>query len=253
MFDFLLGNTSKHFLRPSWGDHENQTFQQTIDSIYGSNKASVSVDDKTSGNTFAHEDIFLANKGKCKVYEHVNETYFSITFSEEKDFSNGEVYEVFITDPNARTSFSLLEQLTTGDKITVDKTSLGNQLAYTIQIEYVKKISNCNNYDKTSKIECVESKAMEDIGSELGCLPPWMSEKFACGNSTLTFTSDEKYLGFFIKVYDVILGFPIYNGVTGCLDACKEQKIKVAFSSKLKRKNKIAEIVFKFDEPIKVH
>ncbi len=251
MFDFLLGNTSKHVLKPSWGDHENQTFQQTIDSIFGSNKASVSVIDKSSGN-FAHEDIFLANKGKCKVFKNVDRTYFIISFDEEKDFIKGEVYEIFITDPNAKTPFSLLEQLTTGDKITVDNTSLGHQLAYTIQIEYVKKISNCNNYDKTSKIECIETKAMEDIGSELGCLPPWMSSKYACANSTQKF-SPEKYIGYSTKVYDVLLGFPIYNGQTGCLDACKEQKIKVAFSSKMKSNSKVAQIIFKIVEPIKVH
>ncbi len=199
-----------------------------------------------------HDSVFLANKGKCKVFKNVNETYIQISFNEEKDFSNGEKYEVFITDSNVKTTFSLSEQLTAGDKILVDNTSLGNQLAYTVQIENINKISSCNSYDIGSKNECIETAAMEDVGSDLGCLPPWMSDKFACENSTKKFSTDDIQLNFFTKVYDIMLGFPIYNGESGCLNACQEQKINIAYSTKMKVDNRNAAVVIKFEDPIKV-
>ena len=210
-----------------------------------------SVGSKETRAELHYDSVFLANKGKCKVFKNFNESYILISFN--KDFSNGEEYEVFITDSNVKTSFSLSEQLTAGDKILVDNTSLGNQLAYTVQIENINKISNCKGYDTSSKNDCIETAAMEDVGSDLGCLPPWMSDKFACDdNTTKKFSTDDMQVNFLTKVYDVMLGFPIYNGESGCLNACKEQKINIAYSTKMKMDNTKAAVVIKFEDPIKV-
>jgi hypothetical protein len=257
MFNFLQGTADKKLFEYvlSWGGHINMTFDEMLDRIYGNDTSNVSVVGPSKGDydKVNFETVFLINLGKCLQLSHYkpnHKTLLILRFKKE-DFENNETYSVLITDPFDKTMQYLGEDSTTGEKITITKEEVGYSHAYSVQIENIQKISNCNSYIEESKSECIANAAWNDFGKNIGCLPPWLRKDTACNGFTKPVTEILSITAYTIKAYDAMLGYKLYTDK--CLTACTSNKINLAFKRTMNNGNSAAaDVLLKFDENIQV-
>ena len=193
----------------SWGKHVNKTFQEVLDHVYGEAIDAADVVENYNENLRKRE-VFVANKGKCFVYDGYEFPYVQVKFFAD-DFDNDEEYEIYITDPQAETKYNIGEVYTTGDKIKINKNSLGFFYAYLIKMKASEQMAKCFK-DKYSRLDCLDSEAYEELDAYLGdCLPPWLKDDTDCNpvfdsSNVYQFMSES-----FIEndVYNAVIGIQV--------------------------------------------
>ena len=234
MYYFPLGVSGKNIFQNvlSWGGHRNLTFVEMVDRIYGNYSPNVSIagTTKTEYNKANFVTVFLVNLGKCLQLSNYNPSdntlLLNLRFNKE-DFDDGKKYDIFVTDPLAETTQFIGEHFTTGDKITINNDAVGYSHAYSVQIENIQKISNCNSYKEESKSDCIANAAWNDFGKNIGCLPPWLRNDSACNGFTKPIKDIISTEEYYLKAYDAMLGYQLYTDK--CLTACISNKIHLAY------------------------
>ena len=193
----------------SWGKHVNKTFQEVLDHVYGEAIDAADVVENYN-EKLRKREVFVANKGKCFVYDGYTFPFVRVKFFAD-DFDNDEEYEIYITDPQAETKYNIGEVYTTGDKIKINKNSLGFFYAYLISMKASEQMAKCFK-DKSSRLDCLDSKANEELVEHLGdFLPPWLKDDTDCNP---VFDSSNVYQfmsGSFIsnEVYNAVIGIQV--------------------------------------------
>lgn len=206
---FLAGHTDGKII--SWGSHKNMTFETLTEKIYGHMKVNVEAMDEND-NMVAERSLFLANKGKCKLFSNYEGDWIGVNFTEQ-DFVDNTTYAMFITDPFDETNYNIGEVNTNGDKIIINRDSLGQINAYLISVEKNVKITKCYKY-LDEKLSCMQGAAEDDLYEYLGtCLPPWLNKTLGCNSS---YSSDKVFKYFSDKfedsqTYDAATGFKVCN------------------------------------------
>ena len=209
---FLAGSTTDKAI--SWGTHKNMTFETLTDEIYGPMIVNACVIDENDDN-LAERSLFLANKGKCKSFSNYSGNWISVLFTEE-DFDDDTTYAMFITDPYDMTEYNIGEIYTNGDKITIQKESLGQTNAYLVEVVRNVKITGCSiNLDE--RLSCMQKTAQNNLYDYLGdCLPPWMNRTLGC-NSTY---SSERVVEYFTNEFGEDQAYAVATGFKVTVQQC---------------------------------
>ena len=204
---FLAGHTDDNTI--SWGAHKNMTFETLTEKIYGHMKVNAEVMDENE-NMLAERSLFLANKGKCKSFSNYEGDFISVIFTEQ-DFENNTTYALFITDPFDETNYNIGEVNTNGDKIIINKESLGQMNAYFIRVAKNVKITNCYKH-LDEKLSCMQKEAEYNLYEYLEtCLPPWINKTLGCNSSYSLDRVFNYFSGNFkeIQSYEAATGFKV--------------------------------------------
>ena len=194
----------------SWGKHVNKTFQEVLDHVYGEAIDAANVVDDYN-KTLRKREVFIANKGKCFVYDEYQTPYVTITFYTDDIRKDDDEFEIYVTDPQSATEYNIGEVFTTGEKIKVDKNSLGLFNAYLISMKSNMQIFLCLK-SKDVRIDCLESKAKERLKNYIGdCLPPWITNGAQCDSVYKKSETIEYVNKFrFEDIYNVVIGLQVH-------------------------------------------
>ena len=111
----------------------------------------------------------------------------------------GSVYHVFVSDPAAAPKFQLPKSLITGDRIKADAVNQSKVYYYTVTLKETHvelDDGSCVDYPDAagheSYADCVDKENQRKILPDLGCMPPWLSEKVPCNKPILRLTDDHR-------------------------------------------------------------
>ena len=217
----------------SWGKSVNLTFEQLLEQVFNKSLAKEIL--LSPGNPNLSVVLtFLPRYGFCK--EIINYSpEFPIKISIKSEYK--ENLKIFITDRNQRSYFSPNFSTHRGDKTVVRPDQvhyLDVQLAVTNNCEVDR-----NELDDVDYKKCVDEKIQNNVGSVLGCNPPWLSATNQC-NATYPRIFTHKIPDFDHRYTDLLYTLGQTKEETECRNSCKSLKTAVhtrdIFDGKLRSK-----------------
>ena len=212
--DFFSGQTNNGTVLSWTGNHENMTFDETINYMYKPELDNFEFL-ATKGN-ISHRLVFP--HGLCKVYEGEPIRYFEIKFRSLEKHSE---YFVIVTDPAAANLFQMPSSLMTGDKTTIKVSSAKKYIDYSIQLEESTidlDDGSCVQYPNqkhASYSDCVDDELRGKILPILGCMVPWMTRKDHCSDRFQQLPKHEALIDWLYNV-----GLSSWGGIQYHADFC---------------------------------
>ncbi len=159
----------------SWGNHLNMSHQELLHSVYNAKLAQdLEIKNIISQKLMQGSLVFLQRFGFCKEISNFNTS--AIRIRNKNIFTP---IRIFITDKTYRSHVSLDYSSHNGNMLEISEIGV-------LQV-YVKMrvVSSCKIVPpmKFDYQECVNIMLERDIGAQIGCLPPWMTDFNQC-NST---------------------------------------------------------------------
>ena len=198
---FLMGLKSANgSSKLSWGADMNMSYDQLLEYVLDGN-ADLAVNKIKDGffNNFYTIDLkkkfYIGFSGFCWELEHYDITSkLSILSLSEKPL------EVFITDKNIKSYFSLNIDSQLGHKIVSNEKGT---VWYVIDVmiknnQDPRTSGGCVHYEQDEFENCIDEKVQNWIKPDIGCNPPWLSKKDQCNNKSISRT--EGYFGHAMQI-----------------------------------------------------
>ena len=157
----------------SWGSRYNLTFEELKNTIYDVGIAK-EVGYYNEGSNNSEVDLFfLPNHGYCKEIPK----FFATT-----DLWIHHAYQdlqIFITDKNFKSYFSLDYSSQKGNPIVIEKYT-SHSYHVEIEIDSSCSVRKESVKEKDNFQKCVDDEVHQHFGIPMGCVPPWMSLNNSC-------------------------------------------------------------------------
>ena len=185
----------------TWGSDLNKSFDQLIDEVLDRND---NINEKDGFRVSLFKDgNYFRGKYTADLKQKFYIGFWRYCWELEDYDIQGSLYiantpkslfEVFITEKSLKSYYSVNYKSQLGQYLTSDAT---RRIWYEINMhQYSNKVTgrttNCADYENGMFEDCVEEKIESLVKPDIGCNPPWISNKNQCKNEIIPITTDVK-------------------------------------------------------------